>query len=58
MRRLGALLAAVALVLAGCGKYGPPVRTRPATAAEPAPAMAPAFPDEPGDTEEETEKSP
>ena len=58
MRRLSALLGAVALVLAACGKYGPPVRTRPAPPAEPAPAAAPALPGEPADGEEEREKSP
>ena len=57
MRRLPALLAAVALVLVACGKYGPPVRTRPTPPVERAPAASPAFPDEPGAAEEETEKS-
>ena len=42
MRRAFAALALVAMVLTACGKYGPPVRTRPAprpgaaAAAEPA----------------------
>ena len=30
MRRACALLGLVAVLLAACGKYGPPVRTRPA----------------------------
>jgi predicted small lipoprotein YifL len=34
MRRACALLALVALMLSACGKYGPPVRTRPAPKAE------------------------
>jgi hypothetical protein len=58
MRRLAALLGALTLVLAACGKYGPPVRTQPARPAEPAPATAPAFPDEPGNADEERERSP
>ena len=34
MRRAWALLMLVAVMLVGCGKYGPPVRTRPAPKAE------------------------
>jgi hypothetical protein len=38
MRRACALLGLVALMLFACGKYGPPVRTRPAPKAEAAAA--------------------
>jgi hypothetical protein len=34
MKRACALLALVAVTFVGCGKYGPPVRTRPAPTAE------------------------
>jgi hypothetical protein len=35
MRSACALLGLVAVMLIGCGKYGPPVRSRPAPKAEP-----------------------
>ena len=34
MRRACALLGLVAVMMVGCGKYGPPARTRPAPEAE------------------------
>ena len=34
MKRAWALLALVAVTFAGCGKYDPPVQTRPAPTAE------------------------
>ena len=38
MRRACALLGLFAVLLAACGKYGPPVRTRPAPKAAASPA--------------------
>ena len=53
MRRARAVLALAALVWVACGKYGPPVRTRPE-----APAAATANTEAPAPDEEEGEPSP
>jgi len=59
MRRAGTLLLLLCVLHIGCGKYGPPRRTRPepsAPAAAPAELEAPAEPDsgaEPAEAQEE-----
>ena len=51
-RIAGALLLALALAASACGRYGPPVRSRPQAAPEPTAAPAP---DAAGSEEEEEE---
>jgi ABC-type glycerol-3-phosphate transport system substrate-binding protein len=54
MSRAFALLGVVAVLLAACGKYGPPVRSRPAPKAA---TSAAATPDADATHDEERERS-
>jgi hypothetical protein len=53
MRRACALLGLLVLTLVACGKYGPPVRTRPAPPATPTEAAEPAETADPDADEQE-----